>query len=1221
MAEYARRVHAKGPAIGLNMFCYVLLIFCTVLSVSGEEPAILRAQKDAPDAAHQGERINPKFNLLQNMVPSNQPLNSQPNLGRRQAPPDVGIKTDARNNVLLSSHPDCMEDVVMLCNATVMRMNNFAILDCLQQDVAVQTRVSEKCQHLVWEYKQNLTKDDRFESGANEVCKKVFEENPECHALPAGVGQRIPCLIEVMDNVTDPGCHRFLTKMANIVFGDYQLVWHFMENCKDDINSFKCGRLDNDPDKMHSQGKTILCLARQIGMLKNPECRKQVLRVAELQSDDYHMDRSLYYACRDAREMFCGQVHSGNGKVFECLFKNKMHPEMPSKCKDLLQVRQKLIAEDVKVEKSFYDACHADIIKNKCIAGMDTAGGHAQRSTILLCLENGLKQGVKPAGECMTQMSLLRKSLMEDYQITPEIVSNCGLEIDKFCRMQAGLDEQGGTIHCLMQMANPRERDRKNQKDHPHAMDPREDFRPECKAALEDLLKEADVAEDASVDGVLMTACSKMINGECKGKIRTELMNCLIENIDADDMTEPCEDKLIEIQYFIVRDFRLDADLYKQCHEDAVNLCKAPNDWWANKGNKATAETDPDVFPCLYRHLPNKLQEHKQAMMDHDDNDDDEEEFKPDELPNPLSRQCEQEVRRVMRHRAKSIDLEPSLEAKCLTDLAVLCSDLEHYGKGKELKCLQDRYEDINDKKCKAEVRKFIRDEDEDLDLDTILMKACTPMIKRFCEGILDNNADASNVMNCLIENKNHRDMNSKCKAGIEHHQIIQMKDYTFSHKFREACKKDVLEHCRKSQTKADVVSCLSEIVRNNILLEQSHNISQDCREVLKIDLLQMSENIDLDPALKQACGEDLKQFCKGKHNDDGQATECLRENKKSLSAECHKMVFKRQLDEVNLDADFSLFRTCKQMIKKHCSHKDNQDMLSCLKQHLDELGHDDPCKKMVLKRAMESTKDYRMNPKLAKACRRDIPKFCKEDLQHQKEGEEFEGQIINCLKKQFTKKALSNDCADEIRLVIKESHMDINMDPVLMRQCRIEIRSLCQDALGEHDVDRDQLLFQPQNTDTRVKTCLEEKFKEGKIEPKSSCGVEISRWQLEVQIDVHIDPELNQLCTVDLVKWCREYETGQGQKMSCLLQTLEDYPNKLKPECKKVLERRKTLWEFAAKVAPVESLSEVHELIMQSPARHYLLGVLVTILGVIFVVGITCGRVTKRVTREQKTK
>ena len=120
------------------MFCYVLLIFCTVLSVSGEEPGNFLAQKDAPDAANQGDRIYPKFGLRQNMGSGNQPLYEQTNPGRRQIPPDVGIKTDARNNVLLASHPDCMEDVVMLCNATVMRMNNFAILDCLQQDVAVQ---------------------------------------------------------------------------------------------------------------------------------------------------------------------------------------------------------------------------------------------------------------------------------------------------------------------------------------------------------------------------------------------------------------------------------------------------------------------------------------------------------------------------------------------------------------------------------------------------------------------------------------------------------------------------------------------------------------------------------------------------------------------------------------------------------------------------------------------------------------------------------------------------------------------------------------------------------------------------------------------------------------------------------------------------------------------------------------------------------------------------
>lgn len=51
--------------------------------------------------------------------------------------------------------------------------------------------------------------------------------------------------------------------------------------------------------------------------------------MAELQSDDYHMDRPLYYACRDAREHFCPKTPAGNGRVYECLFKNKMDPAMP----------------------------------------------------------------------------------------------------------------------------------------------------------------------------------------------------------------------------------------------------------------------------------------------------------------------------------------------------------------------------------------------------------------------------------------------------------------------------------------------------------------------------------------------------------------------------------------------------------------------------------------------------------------------------------------------------------------------------------------------------------------------------------------------------------------------------------------------------------------------------------------------------------------------------
>ena len=68
---------------------------------------------------------------------------------------------------------------------------------------------------------------------------------------------------------------------------------------------------------MHSQGEVIACLekglvteaeqaAGQTGIKE--ECKKAIMRVAELSSDDFHLDRHLYFACRDDREHFCENV-------------------------------------------------------------------------------------------------------------------------------------------------------------------------------------------------------------------------------------------------------------------------------------------------------------------------------------------------------------------------------------------------------------------------------------------------------------------------------------------------------------------------------------------------------------------------------------------------------------------------------------------------------------------------------------------------------------------------------------------------------------------------------------------------------------------------------------------------------------------------------------------------------------------------------------------------
>lgn len=61
-------------------------------------------------------------------------------------------------------------------------------------------------------------------------------------------------------------------------------------------------------------------------------------------------------------------------------------------CRDKLTVRQQLIAVDVKVEKTFFTACHTDIKTNNCF-GHGGQNDDARRASVLLCLESHHKQG------------------------------------------------------------------------------------------------------------------------------------------------------------------------------------------------------------------------------------------------------------------------------------------------------------------------------------------------------------------------------------------------------------------------------------------------------------------------------------------------------------------------------------------------------------------------------------------------------------------------------------------------------------------------------------------------------------------------------------------------------------------------------------------------------------------------------------------------------------
>lgn len=106
-------------------------------------------------------------------------------------------------------------------------------------------------------------------------------------------------------------------------------------------------------------------------------------------------------------------------------------------------------------------------------------------------------------------------------------------------------------------------------------------LQPQCLRALERLIKVSDVGEDWRVDPVLRHACKPVVDLACRdtegGDAR--VMSCLMERLGTDYMTPDCETALMQIQYFVSRDFKLDPQLYRKCKDDAIKFCHAKRSW------------------------------------------------------------------------------------------------------------------------------------------------------------------------------------------------------------------------------------------------------------------------------------------------------------------------------------------------------------------------------------------------------------------------------------------------------------------------------------------------------------------------------------------------------------------------------------------------------------------------------------------------------------------
>ena len=286
------------------------------------------------------------------------------------------------------------------------------------------------------------------------VCKEDLVNLKECQSVDKeDNGHLVSCLINNKENVTEPACRSFLTNVAALVFSDYRLIYNFISDCEADITRYSCGRIEKiDDNKPTQQGRTIECLSRKFANL-GPGCKKQILRVSELQSDDFHLDRTLYFACREDRERFCDNVASGQGKVYKCLMKNKFNQLLSKECQEQLTKRQLIINEDVGADRSLITSCKKDILKYDCRDKLRDAklDDRMKLAHVILCLEGAVHEGNRLDPECRAEIMEHRKALMSDYQINVNLASSCFQEINNYCN--SGTERGGKTLHCLLRKA------------------------------------------------------------------------------------------------------------------------------------------------------------------------------------------------------------------------------------------------------------------------------------------------------------------------------------------------------------------------------------------------------------------------------------------------------------------------------------------------------------------------------------------------------------------------------------------------------------------------------------------------------------------------------------------------------------------------------------------------------------------------------------------------
>jgi Golgi apparatus protein 1 len=1165
--------------------------------------------------------------------------------GAQQPPPAGGQPPQQQQNQQpganinhLIDRPECVADIQKYCKRQIEMtkkedLSDMTVLECLQDAGFSDTdTLTPGCEQAVWEVKVALTADDRFHNALTQFCSDEVSKHPHVAGCmkETAKGHALSCMMDYLLQLPKTGkCFQFLTRVQAIAFTDFRLVGTFVEKCGQYVAALNCQSLTRDSAHKgakvaHSQGATLECLIeKMVNIPKDKEeivksisneCRHEVMRIAELQSDDFHLDRPLYFACRADREKFCSEVQAGEGKVFQCLLAKREDRLMDPQCAKILSERAGLMGQDAHLAHPLTKACQNEMKAYNCNLQPGFQNSlNFHLSWLLLCLENGL-HGYKQqqheiaqnklaanvqklpqySNECQHELIVHRGFMVQEFRMSPELVMGCAQEIDKYCSPNGDIEKEGKTIHCLMEHAKIR--------------DEKYQLGPQCFTALQSLMKVADIGSDYRVDKVLWASCQSLIENKCKMDATSEAgtLTCLMKYVDTDEMTEPCEQRLVEVQYFMARDWSLDPQLYQACHQEAVKRCSALDNWHMQNNPENRIDPGPQVLACLYR-----------AGYDEQD---------------PLSPECAKQIHQTLRTRAVRVNLIPDIEESCRGALSEFCSN--NVKPQEEMNCLQEQFEtkDFRNRyqTCYKAVFEFTQMESKDTKLNRLLTRACQPVIQSKCSNLINEEIDHGDVMECLSRNKDADEMTPKCRSYVHHFELISMRDYHFNYKFTQSCESDIKQHCSAfGQDKGAIIRCLSNIMFEHRVLGSTPDITKDCKRQLRAAYLQQEQvnfddkkNMkDADPTLMQKCDADIRKLNCQDQDKFEDVIECLREGFDRISSpDCKALLFDREkIEAMDNSFDDELMKKCQFDLRKFCGGTTEGDTaLKCLSNSKIVRALQPNCQKIVHERMKEQSRDDRLRPGLLKVCEDDAKQYCEKEynkIRNRQYGEQQLGAVISsCLRAQLARfnVPISTACKAELSFVILEAEFDIQLDPMLYKACKETIPLHCSNKIVKEGGRFETVL-----------ECLKADFYTNLIQDQE-CAKQLARITQEALVDIHLDPVLHEACSVDIARICRDVPPGQSRIITCLNDALEVPRIQMSDQCRTKLSERKKLWNVAHDSYNMQfpdTFAGAYQAIVSHPQRDSILAWFGGMILLIMLIGCCCGRLSKRTSIDLKNR